>query len=36
MVGGDDPYYLKFLGQTDIIASETPIFNLYLLVAPQL
>ena len=35
MVSGVDPFYLKVLGKTDPVTSETSIFNLYQLVASR-
>jgi len=36
MIGGERPLPPEILGQTDRIGAKSPIFDLFLLVAPQL
>jgi len=35
MIGGDVPFYLKFLGQTDRVRAKSPILDLFSPVTPQ-
>jgi len=35
MIGEGDPFYLLFLGQTDLVGAKSPIFDLFSPVAPR-
>ena len=35
MIGGERPLLPEILGQTDLVGAESPIFDLFSLVAPQ-